>query len=308
MSPAATPPAKLHFHTLDVFSDQPFGGNPLAVVFGGETLAASQMQKLAREFNLSETVFVLPPTRSEALHRLRIFTPAVELPFAGHPTIGSAALLAELGLAGHVDASGERHFLLEEGIGLVPVRVRRIAGETTYAELTTAQRPELRAAPDTAVLASLLGLEPGDLGHDDERPVAASCGMAFVLVPLRSPELLAAIDFDPAAARRALAGQWAQQLYVYARGYENEIRARMFAPQLGVPEDPATGAAAAALAGALASAATVDGDFTWVIHQGLEMNRPSLLQTRAERRGGAVTGVRVGGHSLRISEGLLHIG
>ena len=299
----------LRYHTLDVFTDKAFGGNPLAVVFGGEALGTAQMQRLAREFNLSETVFVLPPTRSEALHRLRIFTPAVELPFAGHPTIGTACLLAELGLTGdRATGAADRRFMLEESIGLVPVTVRLRAGEPTYAELTTAQPPEFRSAPDAAVIAPLLGLEASDIGSEGELPRAASCGAPYVLVPLRSPELLAAIDFDAAATRRALAGQWARQLYVYARGYEGELRARMFAPELGVFEDPATGSAAVALAGALASEAASDGEYAWTIHQGLEMNRPSVLQTFAERRDGGVGAVRVGGCSVRIGEGLLHVG
>lgn len=295
----------LRFHTLDVFTQEPFGGNPLAVVFGGDTLTPAQMQRIAREFNLSETVFVLAPTRSEALHRLRIFTPALELPFAGHPTIGTACLLAELGLT---PKGGEVAFVLEEAIGLVPVTVRRTSGEISFAELTTAQLPERRAAPDAATLAPLLGLAPDDIGSNGEAPRAASCGAAYILVPLRSPELMAAIDFDPVATRKALAGEWARQLYVYARGYEGELRARMFAPELGVFEDPATGSAAAALGGTLASEQSADGDYAWTIRQGLEMNRPSTLYVRAERRGGAVCAVHVGGHSLQISEGLLHLG
>lgn len=295
----------LRFHTLDVFTSEPFGGNPLAVVLGGDVLLPAQMQRIAREFNLSETVFVLPPVRSEALHRIRIFTPQRELPFAGHPTIGTACLLAELGL---VPKGGESAFQLEEGAGLVPVSVRLTPGEPSFAELTTAQLPERRAAPDAATLAALLGLDADDIGSGDEQARAVSCGLPYVLVPLRSPELMAAIDFDAMAARRVLAGQWAQPLYVYARGYEGELRARMFAPDLGVFEDPATGSAAAALAGALAAEQNADGDYRWTIHQGLEMGRPSVLHARAERRRGAVVAVRVGGHSLRISEGLLHVG
>lgn len=292
----------LRFHTLDVFTDQPYGGNPLAVVFGGDALETAQMQRVAREFNLSETVFVLPPTQAGALHRLRIFTPAVELPFAGHPTVGTACLLAELGLA---PKGAEAAFALEEGLGLVPIHVRRTPGEPIYAELTTARLPEYGPAVDAAAIAGFSGLDPADLASGAEQPRSASCGMPFVLVPLRAPELLAAIDFDAAAARRALAGAWARQLYFYARGYEGELRARMFAPDMGIAEDPATGAAAAALAGALGSEAAADGRHEWVIHQGVEMGRPSRLYASAERAGGAVTAVRVGGHSVPMSDGTL---
>ncbi|HET8881694.1 MAG TPA: PhzF family phenazine biosynthesis protein [Solimonas sp.] len=292
----------LRFHTLDVFTDQPYGGNPLAVVFGGDALETRQMQRIAREFNLSETVFVLPPTRSDALHRIRIFTPAAELPFAGHPTVGSACLLAELGL---VPKGSDAAFVLEEGIGPVAISLRRTPGEPVYAELTTAQLPEYGTTPDVAVLARVLGLETDDLRSGDERPRAVSCGLPFVLVPLRAPELLAAIDFDAAEARRVLASAWARQLYVYAHGYEGELRARMFATGVGIDEDPATGSAAAALAGALGSEARDDGVLQWTIHQGVEMGRPSRLYVSAERAGGRLTAVRVGGHSVLMSDGLL---
>ncbi|NGY06472.1 PhzF family phenazine biosynthesis protein [Solimonas terrae] len=292
----------LRFHTLDVFTDQAYGGNPLAVVFGGDALETRQMQRIAREFNLSETVFVLPPTRSDALHRIRIFTPAMELPFAGHPTVGTACLLAELGL---VPKGGDAAFVLEEGIGPVAISLRRTPGEAVYAELTTAQLPEFGATPDAGALARILGLDVVDLLSGDERPRAVSCGLPFVLVPLRAPELLAAIDFDAAEARRVLGSGWAQQLYIYARGYEGELRARMFAVGVGIDEDPATGSAAAALAGALGSEAGDDGTHSWVIHQGLEMGRPSRLYASAERRGGQLAAVRVGGHSVLMSDGLL---
>lgn len=295
----------LRFHTLDVFTQSAYGGNPLAVVLGGDQLQTAQMQRIAREFNLSETVFVLAPTQSEALHRLRIFTPFKELPFAGHPTIGAATLLAELGLT---PKGADIRFTLEEGVGLVPVLVRMTPGEASYAELSTAQPPQFAPGPDAATLAPLLGLDSQDLAGTSadggrEQPRIASCGNPFILVPLRSPELLAAIDFDPSGARKALAGAAARALYVYARGYEGELRTRMFAPELGVPEDPATGSAAVALGAALAAEASADGLYEWRIHQGLEMGRPSLLHVAAERSAGQVTAVRVGGHSVRIAEG-----
>ncbi|MFT4045133.1 MAG: PhzF family phenazine biosynthesis protein [Solimonas sp.] len=290
----------LRFHTLDVFTTQPFGGNPLAVLFGGDSLQAAQMQRIAREFNLSETVFVLPPTNREALHRVRIFTPQRELPFAGHPTIGAACLLAELGLA---PKGAEASFVIEEGVGPVPVRVRRVPGEPIYAELTAAQLPQYGETPGKAALAQALGLEQSDIGRGDEQPRAVSCGLPFVLVPLKAPELLAAVDFDAAAARAALAGGWAQQLYIYAHGYEGELRARMFAPDMGIAEDPATGAAAAALAGALGTEAQTDGTHRWTLHQGVEMGRPSVLHLAAERVAGQVAAVRVGGHSVLVSDG-----
>ncbi|WP_093288960.1 PhzF family phenazine biosynthesis protein [Solimonas aquatica] len=293
----------LRFHTLDVFTSALHGGNPLAVVFGGDGLSKAQQQRVAREFNLSETVFVLPATVPQAAHRLRIYTPARELPFAGHPTVGTACLLAELGL---VSGQGEFEFLLEEGVGLVPLRVRLTPGEPAYAELTAAKLPEYGPpAPPAEALAEVLGLDPAVIGTRSEQPRQVSCGLPFVLVPLAAPEQLAAIDFNAQRARELLAGGWAGELYVYAYGYEGELRARMFAPGLGIGEDPATGSAAAALAGALASEAQQDGELRWELHQGVEMNRPSLLSLRAERRQGHVQSVHVGGYSVRVSEGQL---
>lgn len=296
---------QLPYHLLDVFTETRYSGNPLAVVLQADALSQPQMQTIAREFNLSETVFVRTPRADNALAQLRIFTPARELPFAGHPTVGAACLLSELGIAPPGD---NERFVLEEGVGPVPVCVRRGAGRAAYAELTTAQLPEYGPAPDADAVAAMLGLQPADLGSQGERVRAVSCGVPFVLVPLRAPELLAAIDVDVAAWRQHLAGQWAQELYVYARGYEGELRARMFAPGLGIAEDPATGAAAAALAGALASESPiVEGRLQWLVQQGWEMGRPSQLHLSADRAGRAVTAVRVGGHSVRVAEGSLFI-
>ncbi len=296
---------ELRYHTLDVFTEQLFGGNPLAVVFGGEALSRAQMQAIAREFNLSETVFVLPPTRADAAHRLRIFTPLRELPFAGHPTVGAACLLAQRRL---VPQGDDVSFVLEEGVGPVRVRVRRASDRAVYAELTAAQPPEYGpSVPDNATLAAALGLEPDDIGRGSEQPRAVSCGMPFVLVPLRAPEVMAGILLDEQRARAALAGQWAQQIYVYVRGYEGELRARMFAPNLGIAEDPATGAAAVALAGALGDALETDGHHEWVVHQGYEMGRPSQLYIAADRAGGKLGALRVGGYAVEVSDGLLRL-
>ncbi|WP_293396315.1 PhzF family phenazine biosynthesis protein [Nevskia sp.] len=294
----------LQFHTLDVFTEQRYGGNPLAVVLAADGLNTRQMQTIAREFNLSETVFVLKPTAPCADFKLRIFTPQIEMPFAGHPTVGTACLLAELGLAPQGD---DVRFVLEENVGLVPVRVCREAGRAPYGELTTAVLPRRGPdAPSAAALATMLGLEEQDIGYAGETAALISCGVPYVLIPLRSPELMAGISFDVACWRQHLAGGWAHQVYVYARGYEGELRARMFAPGAGVHEDPATGSAAVALAGRLAlDSAEADGRLAWTIHQGLEMNRPSVLQIEADKQAGAVIAVRVGGHAVTVLSGTL---
>lgn len=295
----------LAFHTLDVFTDKAFAGNPLAVVLDADSLSTVDMQRIASEFNLSETVFVCRPRSAGADATARIFTPAYEMPFAGHPTVGTACLLAELGRVG-----GDS-LVLDEQVGPVAVALRRETGRPLYAELTAAQPPEQRAwLGDRAALAAVLGLSADDLGHGREPPREASCGAAFLLVPLRQPELLAGIVFDTAKANTLLQGGWSHGLYLYANGYDGTLRTRMFAPGAGVPEDPATGSAAAALAGVLAldaAAAGQQGELAWTIHQGVEMGRPSLLQASASIADGKVSAVRVGGHAVRVSEGRIRI-
>lgn len=295
--------ATLAFHTLDVFTDTAFAGNPLAVVLQADDLSTRQMQQLASEFNLSETVFVQQPTRADADARVRIFTPARELPFAGHPTIGTACLLADLGVLG----SNPTHVVLEENIGLVPVHLRRENDQSWFAELTAAQSPEVRAVDfDIAALSAVLGIDAAAI----RSARLASCGNPFVVVTVRQPEILQGIDFDASAARRLLASSWGHAFYIAALGYEGEWRTRMFAPDLGVAEDPATGSAAVAFAGAMALDALARGEhgaFAWTIHQGVEMGRPSLLHASASIADGNVAAVRVGGHAVRISEGRIRI-
>lgn len=293
----------LQFHTLDVFTDRAFGGNPLAVVLEADALSQNHMQRIAREFNLSETVFVQKPTRPGALVRARIFTPIEELPFAGHPTVGTACLLAELGIA---PAGEEIDFVLDEGIGPVAVRVRRSGAAPTYAELSVAQAPSFGSgAPDAEAIAHILGLAPADIGYAQEGPRQVSCGLPFLLVPLRAPELLAGIEVDFLRLAALLKYCDAHSVYVYARGYEQEIRARMFSP--GIGEDPATGSGVAALAARLADESDrTDGTLSWTVHQGLEMGRPSRLDIRANKSGGRIAAVRVGGHAVRVMQGRIN--
>ncbi len=293
----------LPFHTLDVFTDLAFAGNPLAVVLEADGLNSAQMQQLAREFNLSETVFVLKSTRTDADVRVRIFTPVTELPFAGHPTVGTACLLADLGwLPREVT-----RIVLEENVGLVPVRLLQQADQPWFGELTTAKSPELREADfDVGALPAVLGIDAAAITSVR----LASCGNPFVVVTVRQPEVLQGIDFDATAARRLLANSWGHAIYIVAKGYEGEWRTRMFAPDLGVTEDPATGSAAVAFAGALALDALArgeQGELAWTLHQGVEMGRPSLLQASASIAEGKVVAVRVGGHAVRVSEGRIRI-
>jgi trans-2,3-dihydro-3-hydroxyanthranilate isomerase len=301
----------LRFHTLDVFTEQRFCGNPLAVVFGSQGLPDGTLLSVAREFNLSETVFVVPPTDPGATHRVRIFTPARELPFAGHPTIGTAVLLAQLG-EGQLAESGAR-IVLQEGVGLVPVAIRMSEGRPAFAQLTTARLPEVGPTPPpVADIAAVLSLDPDDIiENEHDRPVAVSCGVPYLMVPVRNRAVLARAAMREAAWRRTLRDYWAPDLYLFCRDPElsgSSIRARMFASEHGIVEDPATGSAAVALAGYLAGRDPKPaGTRRWTIEQGFEMGRPSLLFLEAEIAEGAVTAVRLGGAAVDVSRGTLQL-
>jgi len=302
---------RVAFHVLDVFTDRRFGGNPLAVIPDASGIPEKLLQPIAREFNLSETVFVTPPTDGRATKRARIFTPAKELPFAGHPTVGTGFLLADLGL---VKTSGdEATIVLEEGVGLVPVRVRSKDGRPVFAELSAAKLPEKGTAPASDAIAAAISLAPGDLlATGGDRPEAWSCGLPFLFVPVLDRAALARARVDPARFESALRGSWATAIQVFTRDAETtgaSIRARTFVPDLGVPEDPATGSAAAAFAG-YAAARDRSGAPTirYVVEQGFEMGRPSLLHVEIDRDGGGgVTAVRVGGACVRVSDGELSL-
>ena len=307
------------FATADVFTDRQFGGNPLAVVLDAEGLTSEEMLAITREFNYSETTFVLPAERGGAC-RVRIFTPGGEVPFAGHPTVGTAHVLVALGALPVLEAldalgplpDGVVTVVLEENVGDVPVKVRRAPGvsEPTFAQLSVAQLPEERDAPDVAVLARLLGLDASDFVGGDWAPRAVSCGLPFVIAPLKTRDAVSRARVNVDALAEALpAGSWTRELMVVAMdGEQADARARVFVPMLNVPEDPATGSANAALAGYLAKRTPrLDGTLRWVVEQGVEMGRPSRLELEADKQGGAITGVRVGGASVLVSTGEMRL-
>jgi len=298
----------LRFCTLDVFTDHRFGGNPLAVFTDVPELPNEFMQNIAREFNLSETVFIVKPRNPRAQRRLRIFTPSRELPFAGHPTIGAALVLVEEGLAGVSGASGE--FLLEEEVGLVPIKVRQQANGAWFVQLTTATLPtEGPAAPPIAEVARMLNVAETDILKDADFPQYYSCGVPYLFVPMRDRNAVARVSIDPVLNRKLQETTGISQVFVFSYDPEREssdIRARMFAPEFGIIEDPATGSAVAAFAGYLARRSWHrEGTLQWTIEQGFEMGRPSLLYLEADIAEGAVAAVRVGGTAVRMSEGQL---
>lgn len=298
----------IRFTTLDVFTDRPFGGNPLAVLCDQPEIPTERMQTIARELNLSETVFIVPPRDARALRRLRIFAPTREMLFAGHPTIGAAHALVEAGIAKLQDGSGT--FALELEVGLVPITVTRRAGGPPFVQLTTARLPErVGTPPSRATLARVLGLGVEQVMEEEQCGQAWSCGTPFVVVPVRDRAALAAAKPDSARWTESLREAGAEQTFVFCRDPElpgSHLRARMFAPDLGIGEDPATGSAAAAFAGYLAAReAPMTGTHRWVVEQGFEMGRPSILHVEADVSEGRITAVRVGGTAVRMSEGTL---
>lgn len=315
--PAAAPAhhvRELHYHLLDVFTREAFGGNQLAVFTDQVELPAGLMQRIARELNLSETVFLLPPA-GRGVARLRIFTPGIELPFAGHPTIGTACLLASLGRIGEVREPARDApvaIILEEAAGDVHVLVRPGDDATPpWAQLTAAQPLEVRSPEATAEqLAGLLRIAESDVapgGGSTPAPVAASCGVPFHFIPVRTVDALARCTLDMAEWESHIAATWAPHVFVYAITSGATLRGRMFGPGMGITEDNATGAAGTALAGLLARQAGADGTHAWALTQGVEMGRPSLLELEADVTGGTVTACRVGGHAIRIGEGTLRL-
>jgi trans-2,3-dihydro-3-hydroxyanthranilate isomerase len=296
--------------TLDVFTDTRFGGNQLAVFPDARAIPEESLLAITREFNYSEVTFCYPPADPAHSARVRIFTPGAEVPFAGHPTVGTAIALVTLGLAG--SPSGESRLVLEEGVGPVPVTVR-VGRGPAFAQFSVAKLPEFGpVAPSRGKLAEILSLDAEDIIGVPFSPQGVSCGLPFLIVPVRSVEVLGRTRVRYEAWEATLKGGWASEIFVFARdpaGGPMHYRARCFVPGLNVPEDPATGSANAGLAGYLARhAPQADGNFAWTVDQGVEMGRPSRIEIEADKAGGAVTAVRVGGSAVMMSEGTLRLG
>ena len=289
----------LKYHVLDVFTKSPFTGNPLAVVLDADGLSDRQMQAITREFNLSETIFVQTPATPNHTAKVRIFCPACELPFAGHPTIGCAILLAELANEGDFECE----IILEEVAGLVPVKVAR-AGADITAEFIAPVLPEIAvgAPPSAPEAAAALGLSPEDIGFGTHAPLHWQGGPDFLYIPLASRAAL---------SKAAPSGSWlemtakskTQSVYVYCPEGDG-YAARMFAPEHGMPEDPATGSASAILAAQLlASNALPNGQTQVALSQGADMGRPSEIGLTAKVQNGELTEIRIKGAAVRVHHG-----
>ena len=289
------------FHIVDVFTASAFAGNALAVLPDARGLTTAQMQTIAREFNFSETTFVFPDEADASRPRVRIFAPGAELDFAGHPTIGTACALAMHGFLG-ADLGVPARLILEENVGPVAVEVERLDG-VFHAALTLEGDIEMPSgAPSAADAAAVLTLDPADVRHT----FYAGVGLPICFVELGSEAAVDRAVIDRPAWSRVLASSWSPHVYLFAGRLEDggSLYARMFAPALGVEEDPATGSACAALVGALASMPEVgDGDLRLAIRQGVAMGRPSAIEARASKRGGRVVSVGVAGAVSSVATG-----
>lgn len=299
----------LDYYILDVFTERVFGGNPLAVVTEADNLTPAEMQAIAREFNLSETVFVLKPTSPGHSAKVRIFTPLREIPFAGHPTLGAAALLAELRTP---VVNGERDAIiaLEEEVGSVRVGVRLRSGAAAFAEFDAPKvpsKPEPLGDPDET--AAAVGLIASEVGFENHKPMLVRDSNIFAYVPVANLDAIAKLRVTAAHWGRAFSDRGAVGVYVYTRQCVRAVshfHARMFAPDLGVPEDPATGSAAIGFARVVhAFDGLGDGTHKRIIEQGLEINRPSSIGLIITVKGGEMEGVRIGGHVVRVADGKL---
>ncbi|HSM39349.1 MAG TPA: PhzF family phenazine biosynthesis protein [Afifellaceae bacterium] len=293
------------FCIYDVFTDKVLSGNPLAIVHDAEGLGDEEMQAIAGEFNLSETVFVFPAEGPAHSAAIRIFTPRNELPFAGHPTVGTAVCLAGDRL-GDVGGPHDAVIVLEEVIGAVRCGVR-IEGTSGFAEFDIPQMPQQIACDtDKSELAEAVGLKPADITFENHRPERWSAGVEYNFVPVRNLSALASAKPNHILWNEVMGERGA---YLYTRetvGHNHHFSARMFWPGGGIGEDPATGSAAAAFASVIHRFDGMpDGDHEFIIEQGYEMGRPSKIRLECTAEGGQLQRVRIGGHAVKVAEGNL---
>ncbi|HJP69361.1 MAG TPA: PhzF family phenazine biosynthesis protein [Sphingomicrobium sp.] len=294
---------KYQFHIVDVFTSSAFGGNQLAVVPEAAGLSAEGMQMIAREFNFSESTFVLPPTDLKNTRQVRIFSPKGEMPFAGHPNVGTACTLV---MCGHIGGGESQSLVFEEGIGPVAVKVER-RGKTLHGTLTISGNIEHPGgSPSNRDLATVLSLKEKDV----KCSFFAGVGVPFCFVQLASREAVDRAAIDSGAWAEHLAQAWSPHVFFFTGEPVDgaEIYGRMCAPAMGIAEDPATGAACAALVGALAADPNfVGASLRLLVKQGVAMGRPSDLETTAEKSNGAVTAISVGGGTAYVASGEIEV-
>lgn len=294
---------RLPYMTLDVFTDQRFGGNPLAVVFDADGLSSKEMQTLAREFGYSETTFVLRPSELKNTAEVRIFTPSYEMPFAGHPNVGTAVALAIQGRLPQ-GPGGLLEARFEEKAGLVPLTVS-LESYGGSARLTSPKDFTILGEQEAALIARMAGLPEADILTARHKPLMASCGATFLVAEVASLEALGKAEPNLAAGKDIEGLPNGLSLYARTEG-DWDLRTRMFSAALSALEDPATGSAAVILAGVMASyEAAGEGHFDYRVGQGHEMGRPSLLLAEADKAAGSITATHVGGGAVPVFEGWL---
>lgn len=300
-------PRSLPFFTCDVFTGQAYAGNPLAIVENADTLSSAQMQIIAREFNLSETLFVQTPDDPAHTAKVRIFFPTAEIPFAGHPTIGCAIHLA---LKSAPDGDFQATITLEEVAGLVPVIVSREDGviSAEFKAPVLPHPPVSGHAPDVSAVAQALGLSPEQVGLPGHAPAIWQGGPGFVYAALRDLDALAQASPQDPALSQMLAPTNEHAIYLYTQTGETQYQARMFAPKDGIAEDPATGSASAIFAAQLlAAGALTDGENLISLRQGYEMGRPSQIALRIHVAQGELQAIYVSGSAVPISSGQIFL-
>lgn len=299
------------YSVYDVFTDRKLAGNPLAIIYDADDLSDEAMQCIAKEMNLSETVFVQRPGNPAYVARIRIFTPGRELPFAGHPTVGTAIALAE---EAHGGSTLDLVSVLEENVGPVRCAVRLAEGEASFAEFDLPRKSQQINMPlDRLGIANALSLKVTEIGFENHVPSLWSAGVPFLMIPVHDVGAAQRLDFDPQLWEETVPfvdGALASA-YVYCRGGVNHVakfHARMFASGMGIVEDPATGSAVAALSGAINHFDKLtDGHHGVMVEQGVEMGRPSFIHLHMDIEGGAISNARIGGKAVRVASGTLEL-
>lgn len=301
---------RLNYHLVDVFTDRAFGGNPLAVFTQGDGIPDATMQAIAKELNLSETTFVLPPRDAKNNCQVRIFTPASELPMAGHPTIGTAFVLAREGLIKPSDA--DTTVIFEEGVGPLPVSINWKDRAPAFIEM---QQPLPQFGPiltNAGSIAEMLSLDARDIRETNLPIQVVSCGVPYLLVPIGSLTAMGRIRFRLDVWEKTLSGSEAKDVFVFSREVQfsgSDVHSRMFAPAFGISEDPATGSASGPLGCYLVQHQVIgsDGELRCVSEQGIEMGRPSFIKIRIAHDADEITDVRVGGTCHYMGAGTLEL-
>lgn len=308
---------KLRYHLVDVFTNRQFGGNPLAVFTNGRGLRTETMQAIAKELNLSETTFVLPPTDALNDYRVRIFTPGQELPMAGHPTVGTTYVLAReymIERGGEATGEAETEIKLEEGVGTIPVRIEWRDGAARFIQMRQPLPTFGTRITDVRAVAEMLSIAPEEIAETNLPLEVVSCGVPFLYVPVKSLRAVQNIKFRVDVWENKLKDTVPPEVFVFTREVEfadSTVHSRMFAPGMGIWEDPATGGASGPLGcylvryGAVASSDEGVAEFT--SEQGIEMGRPSFIRIKIAREGEEITDVRVGGECRFMGEGYLEI-